>query len=74
MVGQMKAHMETHSGVHPFVCVECGAAFTKANSLKKHSMLHLGIKPFACDSCEMRLLRFIMFIIKTLHLFIIAVV
>lgn len=39
------------TGEKPYVCNECGAAYTHADSLTNHRRLHTGERPFKCDFC-----------------------
>lgn len=37
---RLERHLRTHSGLKPFVCDECGAAYQQSNDLVKHQRKH----------------------------------
>lgn len=54
LIGNLKAHMTTHSNKKPFTCDICGSSFTQSYSLVKHNRIHTGDRPYKCDVCEMK--------------------
>lgn len=38
--GHLKSHMVTHQDYTPYICAECGRAFTRISVFKKHLSLH----------------------------------
>ncbi|XP_047504581.1 uncharacterized protein LOC125049388 [Pieris napi] len=50
----LRAHLHTHSGKRPFVCVTCDKAFTTKWNLKLHRWTHASrsSKPYKCTLCK----------------------
>nr|XP_029730669.1 zinc finger protein 287-like [Aedes albopictus] len=47
---EVRVHLTSCTGQKPYLCTECGKAFSYAVSLKNHLMLHKE-KAYACDRC-----------------------
>lgn len=47
----LRAHLQTHTGVRSFCCAVCGRSFTKLSNLKAHRRVHTGERPYCCMSC-----------------------
>ncbi|XP_041349548.1 zinc finger protein 665-like isoform X1 [Gigantopelta aegis] len=49
-------HMQSHSGLRPFVCLQCGQTFTERSSMVTHKKLHLGPNAYRyeCNICGRR--------------------
>ncbi|XP_047996831.1 uncharacterized protein LOC125234576 [Leguminivora glycinivorella] len=50
----LRAHLLTHSGKRPYVCVVCSKAFTTKWNLKLHRWTHASrsAKPYKCSLCK----------------------
>nr|XP_021195584.2 uncharacterized protein LOC110380051 [Helicoverpa armigera] len=55
----LRAHLLTHSGQRPHVCVVCSKAFTTKWNLKLHRWTHMSrsAKPFKCGLCKGAFIR-----------------
>jgi KRAB domain-containing zinc finger protein len=53
VLGNMKAHVNTHTGFKPYVCNICVRAFAQKSNLNYHMRsAHNPNKPYKCDQCE----------------------
>ncbi|KAA8563900.1 hypothetical protein EYC84_011911 [Monilinia fructicola] len=52
--GNLKTHMDRHSGERRFPCEICGKRFGQRSNLSAHRIVHTGAKPFPCklDGCD----------------------
>ena len=50
---ELVGHIKSHSGLRPFVCLECGQIFTERSSMVTHKKLHLGpdAYKYECNLC-----------------------
>ncbi len=48
------AHMVTHTGIKPNVCLECGQTFVTKAALQRHGDVHSGVKNWECSVCGKR--------------------
>ncbi|GMH54981.1 hypothetical protein TL16_g08827 [Triparma laevis f. inornata] len=53
----MRRHMQTHSGIKPFVCTVCSKKFFRKADLQTHHRTHTGEKPLGCTMCPRRFAR-----------------
>ena len=52
-LGNLKAHINTHTGFKPYCCQVCMRAFAQKSNLNYHmKSAHNPNRPFKCDSCE----------------------
>ena len=47
-----KAHVETHPGEKPFLCISYNMKFSGKGVLNCHMYPHTGEKPYACTGCD----------------------
>ena len=50
-IGDINASVVSFTGVRPYQCEHCGAAFTHCNRLKIHLRTHSGDRPYKCPDC-----------------------
>ena len=50
--GNLKKHLETHSGEKPNKCSQCDFACTDPSSLRSHMKRHSGEKSNKCNQCD----------------------
>ncbi|KAJ0177610.1 hypothetical protein K1T71_006483 [Dendrolimus kikuchii] len=55
----LRAHLLTHSGKRPFLCIICNKSFTSKGNLKLHRWTHMSrsAKPFKCHLCKGAFIR-----------------
>ena len=49
--GNLRRHVQTHTGQRPSQCTVCGKKFTQPANLKAHLRTHSGERPFSCFGC-----------------------
>ncbi len=50
--GNIKKHIQIHTGDKPYACQQCGKSFTQSQRLKIHMRIHSSENIFTCNSVE----------------------
>ena len=50
--GNIKRHLQNHSGIKPFLCKFCPHRSANKSDLQKHLRTHTGEKPYICNFCQ----------------------